>query len=65
MADEFFIVNHPNGWAAKRPDAERSSFVEPTQEATIADVRESFPNAILHVQDRHGKFRRLTPWDPD
>jgi hypothetical protein len=65
MVKELFIVHHDGGWAVKRPDAERSSAVVPTQAEAIERARELEPNAVLHVQNRHGEFRPLTPFDPD
>lgn len=65
MAQELFIVHHNGGWAVKRPDAERSSAVAETQAGAIERAREIAPTAVLHVQNRHGEFRRLTPFDPE
>ena len=62
---EIFVVDHPDGWAVKRPDAERSSAVTVTQAEAIERARELEPNAVIHVQGRHGEFRRLTPFDPE
>jgi Uncharacterized protein conserved in bacteria (DUF2188) len=65
MAKELFIVHHNGNWAVKRPDAERSSAVVATQADAIQRALEIEANATLHVQNRHGEFRRLTPFDPD
>jgi hypothetical protein len=62
---ELFVVHHGNGWAVKRPDAERSSAVAATQAEAIAQVRDLEPDAVIHVQNRHGEFRQLTPFDPE
>jgi hypothetical protein len=62
---ELFVVHHENGWAVKRPDAERSSALAQTQAEAIERARELAPHAVLHVQNRHGEFRRLTPFDPE
>jgi hypothetical protein len=62
---ELFVVHHQNGWAVKRPDAERSSALTETQAEAIAVARELEPRAVIHVQNRHGEFRRLTPFDPE
>lgn len=60
-----FVVHHGNAWAVKRPDAERSSAVTRTQAEAIERARALEPNAVVHVQSRHGEFRPLTPFDPD
>lgn len=62
---ELFVVNHRQGSAVKRPDAERSSALAQTQADAIELARELEPRAVIHVQNRHGEFRRLTPFDPE
>jgi hypothetical protein len=62
---ELFAVHHDNGWAVKRPDADRSSALAETQAEAIERARELEPRAVIHVQNRHGEFRRLTPFDPE
>ena len=58
---ELFVVRHDDGWAVKRPDAERSTAVTPTQAEAIERAREMEPGATIHVQNRRGEFRRLSP----
>jgi Uncharacterized protein conserved in bacteria (DUF2188) len=60
---ELFVVHHDEGWAVKRPDAERSSAVTTTQAEAIERAHRMEPSAVIHVQNRHGEFRRLTPFD--
>jgi len=55
------VVPHDNGWAVKRPDAERSSAVTATQAEAIERAREIEPSATIRAQNRHGEFRRLHP----
>ena len=62
---ELFVVHHDEGCAVKRPDGERSSAVTGTQAEAIERARQMEPNATIHVQNRHGEFRRLTPFDPE
>jgi muconolactone delta-isomerase len=62
---ELFVVHHRNAWAVKRPDAERSSALAQTQAEAIARANELEPRAVIHVQNRHGEFRRLTSFDPN
>ena len=65
MPKELFVVHHGDGWAVKRPDAERSSALAETQAGAIERARDLEPRAVIHVQNRHGEFRRLTPFDPE
>ena len=62
---ELFVVHHGSVWAVKRPDAERSSALAETQAEAIEPARELEPRAVIHVQNRHGEFRQLTPFDPE
>jgi hypothetical protein len=62
---ELFVVHHQNAWAVKRADAERSSALAQTQAEAIERAHELEPRAVIHVQNRHGEFRRLTPFDPE
>ncbi len=62
---ELFVVHHDSGWAVRRPDAQRSSALASTQAEAIELAHKLEPRAILHVQNRHGEFRRLTPFDPE
>src|ERR1017187_6426411 len=55
---ELLVVRHDDGWAVKRPDAERSSAVTVTQAEAIEHARQMEPSATVHVQNRHGEFRR-------
>lgn len=58
---ELFVVRHNDGWAVRRPNAERSTAVTATQAEAIERAREMEPSATIHVQNRHGEFRRLSP----
>jgi hypothetical protein len=62
---KLFVVHHHNAWAVKRPEAERSSALAQTQAEAIERARELEPRAVIHVQNRHGEFRQLTPFDPE
>jgi len=57
---ELFVVRHGSGWAVKHPGAERTTAVSATQAEAIARACEIEPSATIHVQRRHGEFRRLT-----
>lgn len=49
--NEFFIEQRPQGdYAVRRPNSERASAVESTQEAAIERAREIDPEATLHVE---------------
>ncbi|MGC9949531.1 MAG: DUF2188 domain-containing protein [Bryobacteraceae bacterium] len=58
---EVFVVRRDDGWAVKRPDAERSSAVSLTQAEAIKRARQMEPAAAVRVQNRRGEFRRLNP----
>lgn len=60
---ELFVVHHRDAWAVKRPDAARSSVLAQTQAEAIALAEKLEPRALIHVQNRHGEFRRLTPYE--
>jgi hypothetical protein len=46
-----FIEKRPSGdYAVRKPDSERASAVEPTQEAAIERARKLDPEATLHVE---------------
>lgn len=62
---ELFVVHDDSTWAVERPDAERSSALADTQAEAIERARELDPRAVIHVQNRHGEFRRLTPFDTE
>jgi putative transcriptional regulator len=55
---DLFVVRHDGGWAVK--GAERTTGVSATQAEAIERAREIEPSATIHVQNRHGEFRRLT-----
>ncbi len=57
---ELFIVRHDGGWAVKRPGAGHPTAATATQAEAIKRAREMEPSATIHVQSRHGEFRRLT-----
>ena len=60
---EVFVKKHDKGWAVTKPNAERASVVMPTQAEAIRRAREIAGGGPVHVQGRHGKFRRETPFD--
>lgn len=59
MRKQILVVKHPEGWAVKRPNAERSSFVTATQAESIGHGRRmsQAEGAELTIQGRSGKFR--------
>ncbi len=59
MRKQILVVNHPEGWAVKRPGSERASFVTKTQAGSI-DLGRRLSQAEgseLTIQGRDGKFR--------
>lgn len=59
MSNRIFVVKHPEGWAVKRPGADRASFVTQTQADSISRARSMAKSegAELTIQGRDGKFR--------
>jgi len=60
---EVFVKRHEKGWAVTKPNAERASAVMPTQAEAISRAREIADGGPVHIQGRHGKFRKETPYD--
>ncbi len=60
---EVFVKRHEKGWAVTKPNAERASAVMPTQAEAISRAREIADGGPVHIQGRHGKFRKETPFD--
>lgn len=61
--DEVFVIRHDNGWAVKKPNADRASGVFDTQAEAISRARDLAGAGVVHIQGRHGKFRTETPFD--
>jgi hypothetical protein len=59
MSNQILVVKHDEGWAVKRPHADRASFVTDTQAEAIAHGRRlaQAESAELTIQGRDGKFR--------
>lgn len=60
---EVYVVQHPDGWAVKKPNAERASAVAPTQQEAVERAKEIAGRGPIHIQGRKGKFRTITPFD--
>ncbi|MGE0652613.1 MAG: DUF2188 domain-containing protein [Alphaproteobacteria bacterium] len=55
-----FVVNHPDGWAVKKPHAERASGVYATQreaEQRAKNIVWNLGGGEVRIQDRHGQWR--------
>lgn len=48
--NEFFIERHEEGYKVLRPNAERASAIEPTQQQAIERAKQIDPNATVHVE---------------
>ncbi len=48
-----------------KPNAERASGVFETQAEAIERAQELAGNGTIHIQGRHGKFRKLTVFEED
>ncbi len=60
---EVFVKKHDEGWAVSKPNAERASAVFETQAEAIGRARELSGGGTVHIQGRHGKFRKETEFD--
>jgi hypothetical protein len=60
---EVFVKKHPDGWAVTKPNAQRASGVFETQAEAIKRAREIAGGGPVHIQGRHGEFRKETPFD--
>lgn len=63
--DVVFVKIHGQEWAVSKPNAERASGVFETQAEAIERAQELAGNGTVHVQGRHGKFRKLTVFEED
>ncbi len=55
-----FVVNHPDGWAVKKPNAERASSVHSTQreaETRAKEIVENLGGGEVPIQGRDGQWR--------
>ncbi|GAB4182406.1 MAG: DUF2188 domain-containing protein [Wenzhouxiangellaceae bacterium] len=55
-----YVVNHPDGWAVKKPNAERASGVFDTQAEAIESARatvERNGGGEVRIQGRNGRWR--------
>jgi hypothetical protein len=60
MSNQRLVVRHPEGWAVKKPGADRASGVFPTQaeaEERAKEIVENLGGGEVRIQDRHGRFR--------
>ncbi|HKX02428.1 MAG TPA: DUF2188 domain-containing protein [Methylomirabilota bacterium] len=60
---EVFVKRHDRGWAVTKPNAQRASAVFERQAPAIKRAREIADGGPVHIQGRHGKFRKETEFD--
>jgi hypothetical protein len=60
--DVLIVKRHPDGWAVTRPNAKRASAVRDTQAEAVKKAHKMAPEGIVHIQGRHGKLRKETPY---
>ncbi len=60
---EMFVKKHKDGWAVARPNAKRASALCDTQAKAIRRAKEIADGGPVHIQGRHGPFRKKTPYD--
>ncbi len=58
-----YVVQHDDGWAVRKPKAERASGVFDTQQEAVERAKELAGNGTVHIQGRHGKLRSITPFE--
>lgn len=63
--NEVFVKIHDQGWAVTKPNAERASAVFDTQAEAIERAQELAGNGTIHIQGRHGRFRKLTVFEEE
>jgi Uncharacterized protein conserved in bacteria (DUF2188) len=63
--EEVFVKIHEQGWAVSKPNAERSSGVFDTQAEALERAKELAGEGTIHIQGRHGKFRKLTAFEEE
>ena len=61
--NDVYVVQHGDGWAVKKPNAERASAVLPTQREAIERAKELAGRGSIKIQGRKGKFRTITPFE--
>lgn len=61
--DVVHVVKQGDQWATKRTHAERASTLHTRQSAAIDRAKELAGRGEVIVHGRHGKIRRLTPFD--
>jgi uncharacterized protein YdaT len=61
--NDVYVVQHRDGWAVKKPNAERASAVASTQQEAIERAKELAGRGSIHIQSRSGKFRTITPFE--
>jgi uncharacterized protein DUF2188 len=62
-----FVVNHPDGWAVKKPHADRASAVLPTQREAEQRAKEIVGNlggGEVRIQDVRGRWRDSDTVEP-
>jgi hypothetical protein len=62
-----FVVNHPDGWAVKKPHSDRASAVLPTQKEAEQRAKEIVGNlggGEVRIQDVHGRWRDSDTVEP-
>ena len=55
-SNPLFVVQHPDGWAVKKPNAARASAVLSTKKKAVKRAKAIAVKATVHVQRKDGKF---------
>ena len=54
---DVFVVQHPDGWAVKKPHAGRASAVLPTKQEAVKRAKEIAGHGSIRVQGTDAKFK--------
>ncbi len=57
-SNHVFVVQHPDGWAVKKPNAGRASAVLPTKQKAVERAKKMVGRGSIHVQGANGKFNK-------
>jgi hypothetical protein len=57
-----YVVLHDDGWAVRKPNADRASGVYATQRKAVSHPKQLAGKGTVHIQGRHGTLRSITPF---
>jgi hypothetical protein len=63
MHNVVYVVQHAEGWAVRKPHAERASGVYTTQQKAVDRAKQLAGTGTVHIQGKHGMLRPITPFE--